>query len=41
MKCAKSVKVKKSTRASGSEGTFVSECRAASSETIRGEAEPT
>ena len=41
MKWAKSVNVKKSARASGSVGTWESGWRAASSETIRGEAEPT
>ncbi len=41
MKCAKSVNVKKSARASGSVGTLESGWRAASSATIRGEAEPT
>lgn len=41
MKCAKSVKVKYSARASGSVGTFESGCREASSATMRGDAEPT
>ena len=41
MKWAKSVKVKKRARASGSCGTGLSGCRPASSATIRGEADPT
>ena len=40
MKCAKSVNVKKRTRAAGSRGTGLSGCRPASSATIRGEADP-
>ena len=41
MKWAKSVKVKKRARASGSCGTGLSGCRPASSATIRGDADPT
>ena len=41
MKCAKSRKVKYSASAAGSLGTAESGCRAASSATMRGEADPT